>query len=93
MNELQKVEEALQLAVSHKYGDGDYTAYFEEALAALQAYKAKMNSAELVDEVARAICNHIAKNEPDNVKLAAWGRDMSPIAQAAINTITGKDDE
>lgn len=35
---LKKVKAALKMAAMHKYGDGDYTAFFEEALAELKAY-------------------------------------------------------
>lgn len=41
---LDTVKQALEMAAKHKYGDGDYTAFFEKALAELAEYMGRQNT-------------------------------------------------
>jgi len=51
MNKLQEVKEALELAAKHKYGDGDYTAFFEKALSTLNEYMERLESEDFIKSV------------------------------------------
>ena len=87
MTDLQKVKKALEIAAKHKYGDGDYTALFEGALAKLTAYIERLESDELVEEVTYAICDYFRKEAPKGLQLGTLGYDMKLVAKAAISVI------
>jgi len=89
MSKLDKARDALKMAAKHKYGDGDYTAFFEEALTELNAYIDRLKSKELVEEISNAsydACVKTYNGSFDGNKAEVHNN----IAKAVINIIKGK---
>jgi len=91
---LEKTRQALEMAAKHKYGDGDYTAFFEKALTELNAYIARLESKEFKKELALALAlptaelradEHWAPIKTQDVEDGIWDEE----AQAAINKFKG----
>jgi len=90
---LEKVQEILGV-ISISF-TGDYTTEQElakEALTELSAYIARLESEELVDEVAEAIatCDSITKDEKARMVGEATNGVFNKDAKAAIDVIKGK---
>lgn len=93
---LNTVRESLKIATNHKYGDGDYSAYFTKALALLDEVIEMLDSPKLVDSIADDVREEIVRQYRDDDRkkcpnINFWEECVQPhlIALAVVNTIKG----